>query len=64
MSISYGTYRGCEVYHDELGWYYAAPAPMERVETTVSNLRMLVRVDDPDDRGLRAVIEAIKAARP
>lgn len=64
MSISYGIYRGCEVYRDERGWYYAVPAPMERLETTVGNLRMLVRVEDPDGRGLRAVIDAIRAARP
>lgn len=64
MSVSYGTYRGCEVYRDERGWYYAEPAPMGRGETTLANLRVLVRVDDPAGRGLRAVLDAIRAARP
>ncbi|MBQ3338251.1 MAG: hypothetical protein IJG82_01420 [Atopobiaceae bacterium] len=59
MTISYGYVRGCEICRDERGWYYAEPLPLTGYGETVGTPRRHVRVDDPEGRGIQAVVDAI-----
>lgn len=58
---SYGTFRGREILRDARGWCYAEPIGLRGDGDPVHGPRVIVRVPDPEGRGIAAAIDAIRA---